>query len=120
MAARGALAAAQQDGCAAYSLALFRAYVQAGSSITETTTLADAACEAQLDSERFADALGNPTLDEQLHANCDELLERGGFGTPTMFLADDMYFGHDRMPLVEFAIGQSSDRRFVVPGDHRA
>jgi len=33
------------------------------------------------------------------------LIERGGFGSPTMFLdRDDMYFGNDRLVLLRAAL----------------
>ena len=41
----------------------------------------------------------------QLRTNTDELIGRGGFGSPTMFVnRNDMYFGNDRLPLIEAAI----------------
>ena len=42
----------------------------------------------------------------ELHASLpEELVARGGFGTPTMFLdGDDMYFGNDRLVLLERAL----------------
>jgi 2-hydroxychromene-2-carboxylate isomerase len=41
----------------------------------------------------------------RLRANTDELMRRGGFGSPTMFVdGDDMYFGNDRLPLIREAL----------------
>ena len=41
--------------------------------------------------------------------NTDELMERGGFGSPTIFLdRDDMYFGNDRLPLLRAALERRS------------
>ena len=41
----------------------------------------------------------------QLRTNTDELIARGGFGSPTVFVGGgDMYFGNDRMPLIEAAL----------------
>jgi 2-hydroxychromene-2-carboxylate isomerase len=38
-------------------------------------------------------------------ANTEEVIARGGFGSPTMFVdGSDMYFGNDRLPLVEAAL----------------
>ena len=35
----------------------------------------------------------------------DELIARGGFGSPTIFVGgDDMFFGNDRLPLVRAAV----------------
>lgn len=40
-----------------------------------------------------------------LRANTEELVARGGFGSPTIFVDHtDMYFGNDRLPLVEAAL----------------
>jgi 2-hydroxychromene-2-carboxylate isomerase len=42
-----------------------------------------------------------------LRANTDELIARGGYGSPTMFVdGDDMYFGNDQLPLVEAALNR--------------
>ena len=44
---------------------------------------------------------GSQDYKDRLRANTEELVERGGFGSPTMFLdGGDMYFGNDRIPLV--------------------
>ena len=41
--------------------------------------------------------------------NTDELIERGGFGSPTMFLdGTDMYFGNDRLVLLDAAMAARS------------
>ena len=35
----------------------------------------------------------------------DEVIARGGYGSPTLFVGgDDMYFGRDRLPLVREAV----------------
>jgi 2-hydroxychromene-2-carboxylate isomerase len=40
-----------------------------------------------------------------LKTNTDELIRRGGFGSPTLFVnGGDMYFGNDRLPLVRAAL----------------
>ena len=43
-------------------------------------------------------------IKEQLKANTDEVMRRGGFGSPTMYLGDDMYFGNDRLSLLRDAV----------------
>ena len=43
----------------------------------------------------------------RLRANTDELIARGGFGSPTVFVGTDMFFGNDRMPLVRAALSNS-------------
>jgi 2-hydroxychromene-2-carboxylate isomerase len=45
-----------------------------------------------------------------LRHSTDELIARGGYGSPTMFInRDDMYFGNDRLPLVEFRLRELLD-----------
>jgi 2-hydroxychromene-2-carboxylate isomerase len=46
-----------------------------------------------------------PEIKAALKANTDELIARGGFGSPTMFVnGADMYFGNDRLELVRAAL----------------
>jgi 2-hydroxychromene-2-carboxylate isomerase len=49
-----------------------------------------------------------PATTEQLRSNTDELIARGGFGSPTIFVdRNDMYFGNDRLVLVREALERS-------------
>ncbi len=46
-----------------------------------------------------------------LRANTDELIARGGYGSPTIFVdGTDMYFGNDQLPLVEAALARPIER----------
>jgi 2-hydroxychromene-2-carboxylate isomerase len=45
------------------------------------------------------------TTKQRLRTNTQEVIDRGGFGSPTIFVAGtDMYFGNDQMPIVRLAI----------------
>ena len=57
---------------------------------------------------------------EAILKNTNELIDKGGYGSPTMIIEDQMFFGNDRMNLVEFAIGQASGKVLVLPGQHNA
>ena len=62
--------------------------------------------EVGLDEDGFFAKIRDDAYKARLRANTDELIERGGFGSPTMFVdGDDMYFGNDRIPLVAFRLG---------------
>ena len=62
--------------------------------------------------ESFFATIASPAIKERLRANTDELVARGGFGSPTLFVdRDDMYFGNDRMPLVREACVRAAARR---------
>ena len=44
-------------------------------------------------------------IKDTLRANTQEAIDRGAFGSPTIFVGpDDMYFGNDRMPLIKDAV----------------
>jgi 2-hydroxychromene-2-carboxylate isomerase len=58
--------------------------------------------------DEYFDKINSAPYKDRLRNNTDELIERGGFGSPTMFLdRDDMYFGNDRLTLVEAALVRS-------------
>ena len=120
LAARGAIMACEQGHGERYSREVFAAYFGAEENLASPDMLTRAAKRAGLAADVVESALSDADVSARLRANCDELLDRGGFGTPTMFVAAAMFFGSDRMPLVEFALGRASGRTFVAPGDHRA
>jgi 2-hydroxychromene-2-carboxylate isomerase len=60
---------------------------------------------ADLNGERILARAQASEIKDRLRANTDEVIARGGFGSPTMFVnGEDMYFGNDRMELVEAAL----------------
>ena len=60
-----------------------------------------------LDPARFESRIASPEIKAKLRANTDELIARGGFGSPTMFVDhDDLYFGNDRLELVREALAR--------------
>ncbi|MGI9329640.1 MAG: DsbA family protein [Gammaproteobacteria bacterium] len=111
----GAVYAANQGKAAAYVTAVYAALY--GNS-DEPVDLAAVAAAAGLDPGEFTAALSDPELARALAANGAKLESRGGFRSATMFVGEQMFCGNSRMPLVEFALGQSSDRQFVMPGQH--
>ena len=74
-----------------------------------------AICErVGVDPGRFFAGISPPAVKEQLKANTDELIARGGFGRrPCSSAQDDMYFGNDRLGLVREAVLR---RKGVRPG----
>ena len=40
-------------------------------------------------------------IKDALFQSTDEAVQRGTFGAPTFFVKDEMFFGHDRLPLLE-------------------
>ncbi len=101
-----------------FALALFAAHFGAGVDICSPEQLADIAEQADLDRGQFQTLLADPTYAERVDLNNHELVRRGGFGTPSMFIGDELFYGNDRMPLVEWTLGPVNDAEFVIPGQH--
>ena len=57
------------------------------------------------DPDQVLTAIATQEIKDALRANTDEVMDRGGFGSPTFFVGGgDMYFGNDRLLLVEAAL----------------
>ena len=53
-------------------------------------------------SKEFLDFIDTPEAKQRLIQNTQELMDRGGFGSPTLFIDNtDMFFGNDRIQLIE-------------------
>ena len=87
--------------------AFFELYWSEDRDISQDDVVAAAARRAGLDPARLAQAITEPGVKEQLKANTDEVIARGGFGSPTMFVGGEMFFGNDRLPLVREALRRS-------------
>jgi 2-hydroxychromene-2-carboxylate isomerase len=102
---RGALAAEERDRLGPWSRACFEAYWGRDQDLAQDAVLEQIARRVGLDPAWLLARIAKPELKEKLRANTDELVARGGFGSPTMFVEQtDMYFGNDRLPLVEAAL----------------
>ena len=89
----------------AFALAAFEAYWGRDEDISDDAVMR-AVCErAGLDAANVLRGISDQAIKDQLRANTDELVDRGGFGTPTVFVnGTDMYFGNDRLHLVREAL----------------
>ena len=102
---RGAFVAIEAGVVAAYSEACFNAYWVQNRDISQVDELRAVAIESGLEPDAFFEAIGQPDIKQKLFDTTDELIERGGFGSPTFFLnGDDMYFGNDRIELMQAAL----------------
>jgi 2-hydroxychromene-2-carboxylate isomerase len=102
---RGCLWLAPQGGLVRFARACFEAYWGEDRDISQDDVLADVCRGLGIDRDGFFAGIGEPAIKAQLKANTDELIARGGFGSPTLYLdGDDMYFGNDRLPLLRAAV----------------
>lgn len=107
---RACLVAQEQDRVADFAALVFEQYWSKEQDISTPESLRAVAESLGLDGDHFAQRLQSADIKSQLRKNTDELVERGGYGSPTLFINDDdMYFGNDRLPLVERKLEQLLD-----------
>ena len=112
------LLASPETDLIAYALAIFSAHFSAGKDTTDVDVLAVIAANHQVDAAGFRAQIEAADVHEQVAGYTEELIRRGGFGTPSMFLDSELFFGNDRIPLLEWRLGPMSDFDFVMPGQH--
>lgn len=84
--------------------AVFAAYFTRQEDISQDAVMVSVCESLGIDATRFLTGITTPEIKNQLKANTDEAMQRGAFGSPTMFVGDDMYFGNDRLHLVKAAV----------------
>jgi 2-hydroxychromene-2-carboxylate isomerase len=60
---------------------------------------------AEIDPAKLLAAADDQAVKDKLRANTEEAVRRGGFGAPTFFVGDEMFWGNDRLDFVERALG---------------
>lgn len=106
---RGAFVAEDQGLLVPYCTAVFERYWGELEDISQDDVLSRIVTALGMDPAAFFAAIATPACKERLRANTDELVARGGFGSPTIFVnGTDMYFGNDRLVLVDRALGEAS------------
>ena len=105
LAMRCALVAQDQGKVVEFSRSCFKAYWSDSRDISLPDVIKDVCVSASLDGDEVLDRAQAADIKDRLRANTDEVIARGGFGSPTMFVdGTDMYFGNDRLELVEAAL----------------
>jgi 2-hydroxychromene-2-carboxylate isomerase len=81
---------------------VFKAYWTEGKDISSDDCLNKIVTSLSVEAEDFLEFITLPKTKERLLKNTQELMDRKGFGSPTFFLdKEDMYFGNDRIQLIE-------------------
>lgn len=89
----------------AFARAAFEALWIDGMDLALDEVLSELCRKVDVEPRQFLSEIATPELKAKLRENTDEAIARGAFGSPTMFVNDiDMYFGNDRLVLVEAAI----------------
>jgi 2-hydroxychromene-2-carboxylate isomerase len=104
---RGALIAQDRGVLPQYARITFETYWGELRDISQEGVLAGIAAKVGIPGSAFFEGIESPAIKARLRANTDELIARGGFGSPTLFVdGDDMYFGNDRLVLVREALAR--------------
>jgi 2-hydroxychromene-2-carboxylate isomerase len=102
---RGCIVLEPQGKLVDFAAAAFEAYWGDDLDISQDGVLAQVCTRAGADPAAVFEGIARPDIKDQLRVNTEELIARGGFGSPTIFVGgDDMYFGNDRMPLIRDAV----------------
>ena len=98
---RGCLYANNENKLVEFANNIFQAYWGDGRDISKEDLLLDIANKTNLDFKEFQRFIRSQEAKDLLIENTDELIRRGGFGSPTFFYNDNMFFGNDRISLLE-------------------
>ena len=102
---RGVIAAFDAGRGVEFSRAAFEAYWGDDQDLAQPEVIRAIARRAGLDPEALLARIATPEIKDRLRANTDELVARGGYGSPTIIVGgDDLYFGNDRLVLVREAL----------------
>jgi 2-hydroxychromene-2-carboxylate isomerase len=94
-----------------FARTVFEIYWGEDQDISQEQVLTEVCRRVGIDPQAFFAGIGQQAIKDQLKANTDEVMARGGFGSPTIFIdRTDMYFGNDRLPLVREALARGRER----------
>lgn len=101
--ANGLIIAAGKDADA-LSHAILQAHWRDDANIADPAALSELAADLGLDAPALLSAAESTAIQDQHRANTQEAMDRGVFGSPTYFVGGDMFYGQDRLHMVELAI----------------
>lgn len=101
---RAAQAALHAGVFETFHRAVYPAFWAEGRAMGDVEVFSEVLGEAGLDSDGLLSAASGDAVKAALRSTTEEAVARGAFGAPTFFLEDEMFFGADRLPLIEEAL----------------
>jgi 2-hydroxychromene-2-carboxylate isomerase len=89
------------------ALALFRAFWAEDRDVSDKAVIGELAGGLGLDAAAIVAGIDAQETKDALRAATDEAVARGAFGAPAMFLGDELFWGNDRIPLLEDALADA-------------
>ena len=83
----------------------YRAYWAEGRDLGQRETVAEVLRAAGHDPEAVLARANSDEIKDELRRRTDEAVARGIFGVPATFVGDELYWGQDRLDMVEAALG---------------
>jgi len=103
---RGCLFAIQEGCLVEFATNIFETYWGLGLDISQDNILLDVVKKSSMSLEEFNSYIASQAAKDLLVQNSQELISLGGFGSPTFYFNGQMFFGNDRLHLLEQAITQ--------------
>ena len=102
---RGAFYFIDNGNIETYLDKVFYSYWTLGNDISDISILSKIVLDLGGDEKEFSDFIEFQEVKDRLISNTQELIDRGGFGSPTFFLdKKNIFFGNDRLQLIEFEL----------------
>src|SRR6185295_3685352 len=105
---RGAVAAQKDGFFQPYVASVFRNMWEQGLKMDEPAVIRKALDDAGLEGARLLERIQDPEVKQALLENTERAFRRGAFGSPTFFVADEIFFGKDRLRDVEEEIARQA------------
>lgn len=106
----GAVLEDDQAALLRFARAAFASYFDRQENLDDPDVLEALATAEGLDGAALRAAAAGDAAKARLRTNTEEVVARGGYGSPTIFVdATDMYFGNDQLPLVEAALKRTRE-----------
>ena len=104
---RGVFFALDKNEVSKYVESVFYSYWTSNLDISLDEVMTEIVEGLGWNSEEFISFINLDSTKSSLKLNTEELAQRGGFGSPTMFINEDnMFFGNDRLNLIDELLNQ--------------
>ena len=104
---RIAIVAEEENKLIEFANFCFKSYWEDDLNVGDEGILEKILIDCDMDPSKIFELIESDTITNKLRKNTENLIERGGFGSPTVFINDtDMYFGNDRIELVDYKLSK--------------
>ncbi len=104
---RIAIVAEEENKLKEFANFCFKSYWEDDLNVGDEGILEKILIDCDMDPSKIFELIESDKIKNKLRKNTENLIERGGFGSPTIFINDtDMYFGNDRIELVDYKLSK--------------